>query len=326
MTKAIMVIFLFLTVLAVTAPIMQPAAYANENIRFGIITDIHHTNKADTAKRKYSCAYTKLQRFIYQMEAEQVDFIIELGDLVDTLECGKEATENLAEVEQVFTSFPGPVYHVTGNHEFDDLPRDLFLNSIKNSGIPQGQTYYSWNSNGVHFIVLDASYTIDPPHKPFDMARPEGPFRNWQDAYIPAAEIAWLENDLQENQLPVIIFTHQTLHNKDTEEHNIKNSSVIRKMLEEDGKVMAVFSGHYHKGDYAAINGIHYLVLKGNVEVHEPGTLAEGGHIIGCDPVTDNQFAVVEISRADNGGMTLSVQGYGHQPSYQFHCYPGGPR
>lgn len=325
MTKANMVIFLFLTALAVTAPIMQPAAYAKENIRFGIITDIHHTNKPDTAKRKYSCAYAKLHSFIQQMEAEQVDFIIELGDLVDSLERGKEATENLAEVEQVFASFHGPVYHVIGNHEFDDLPRDLFLNSIRNSGIPAGHTYYSWNSHGIHFIVLDASYTIDPPHRPFDMAGPKGPFWSWQDAYIPPAEITWLENDLQENQLPVIVFTHQTLHNADTEDHNIKNSSLIRKMLEEDGRVMAVFSGHYHKGDYAAINGIHYLVLKGNVEVHESGMVTEG-HMVGCDPVTDNQFAVIEISRADTDGITLSVRGYGHQPSYLFHSSPGGPR
>jgi alkaline phosphatase len=39
---------------------------------------------------------------------------------------------------------------------------------------------------------------------------------------------------------------------------------VVRGILEASGKVLAVFSGHYHDGGYQEINGIKYIVVQAN--------------------------------------------------------------
>ena len=143
--------------------------YAGTSAKFGIITDVHHTDKIDSTSRIYSAGMEKTSRFIREMIKEDAEFIIELGDIVDTLnkDKNKNPVLNLKEIEGIFKSYPGPSYHVLGNHEFDNLTREEFLNNIDNTGIEHGKTYYSFDSNGVHYVVLDADYTVAEPHRGF---------------------------------------------------------------------------------------------------------------------------------------------------------------
>lgn len=301
---------------AVMLPAASPAAEATSMVKAGIITDIHHTSKADSATRKYSASLDKLQVFMDTMAAEKPAFIIELGDMVDTLAEGTDPAQNLAEAEKIFTSFNGPAYHVLGNHEFDNLTRDVFLASITNTGIAKEQTYYSWDAGGVHFVVLDADYTPQAPHRPYDMNTPEDNFWTWKDTFVPPQEIEWLRQDLSKSNLPTVVFTHQNLDRVDDQDHNIKNASEVRKVLEEDGQVLAVISGHDHQGGYSNIKGIHYIVLHGNVGVNHYRTWAATSNTEGFDKKQDNQFALLEISKGEGKEYQLMLHGYGRQPSY----------
>ncbi len=301
---------------AVMLPAASPAAEATSMVKAGIITDIHHTSKADSATRKYSASLDKLQVFMDTMAAEKPAFIIELGDMVDTLAEGTDPAQNLAEAEKIFTSFKGLAYHVLGNHEFDNLTRDVFLASITNTGIAKEQTYYSWDAGGVHFVVLDADYTPQAPHRPYDMNTPEDNFWTWKDTFVPPQEIEWLRQDLSKSNLPTVVFTHQNLDRVDDQDHNIKNASEVRKVLEEDGQVLAVISGHDHQGGYSNIKGIHYIVLHGNVGVNDYRTWAATSNTEGFDKKQDNQFALLEISKGEGKEYQLMLHGYGRQPSY----------
>ena len=301
---------------AVMLPAASPAAEATSMVKAGIITDIHHTSKADSATRKYSASLDKLQVFMDTMAAEKPAFIIESGDMVDTLAEGTDPAQNLAEAEKIFTSFNGPAYHVLGNHEFDNLTRDVFLASITNTGIAKEQTYYSWDAGGVHFVVLDADYTPQAPHRPYDMNTPEDNFWTWKDTFVPPQEIEWLRQDLSKSNLPTVVFTHQNLDRVDDQDHNIKNASEVRKVLEEDGQVLAVISGHDHQGGYSNIKGIHYIVLHGNVGVNDYRTWAATSNTEGFDKKQDNQFALLEISKGEGKEYQLMLHGYGRQPSY----------
>ncbi len=282
----------------------------------GIITDMHHTTKEDTATRKYSAAQSKMTRFISAMEQAKPAFVVELGDFVDTLSEGTDPAENLKKIESLFTSYPGH-YHVLGNHEFDNLTRDFVLNSIHNTGIEKGKTYYSWDNGGVHFIVLDADYTPASPHRPYDMNTPDDSFWTWKDTCVPPHELEWLQKDLAHTNLPVVIFTHQTLDRIDDQDHNIKNASSVRQILEESGKVLAVFSGHDHAGGYANIKGIHYIVMNGNVGVSDYRPWDATSTKEGFDTTVDNQFALLEIFKESAGQYRIRLQGYGRQPSYE---------
>lgn len=300
---------------SLTLPTMSKANRTKTLVKAGIITDMHHTTKTDTPTRKYSASQSKMETFITTMKKEKPDFVIELGDFVDTLAKNTDPAENLAEIEKLFTSI-GPHYHVLGNHEFDNLTREFVLKSIDNTGIPQGQTWYSWDNNGVHFIVLDSDYTPTAPHRPYDMNTPEDTFWTWKDTFVPPQQLEWLKQDLSTTSLPTIVFTHQTLDRVDDQDHNIKNASVVRKIMEDSGLVLAVFSGHDHAGGYANIKGIHYVVMNGNVGVSDQRPWKDTSKNKGFDTDLDNQFAVLEISTESEKKYRIKLGGYGRQPSY----------
>jgi alkaline phosphatase len=68
--------------------------------------------------------------------------------------------------------------------------------------------------------------------------------------------------------------------------------------LEASGKVLAVFQGHHHSGDYKNITGIHYYTLK---------ALVEGS---GYD---NNAYAIAEILPDGN----ITITGYHKAQSKQ---------
>src|SRR5690606_5569409 len=76
---------------------------------------------------------------------------------------------------------------------------------LTNTGIPSGDTYYSFDSGGVHFIVLDAAFRSDGTAYAVSNY-------TWDDANLPAAEVGWLEVDLEATALPTVVLTHQLLN------------------------------------------------------------------------------------------------------------------
>lgn len=288
--------------------------------RFGVITDVHHTNRPDRTRRKYSSALDKMQSFVEVMNAAEADFVIELGDFVDALDAGQDPVSNLIEIEAAFSRFEGPIYHVLGNHEFDGIDRETFLHTITNTGLPPGFSYYSFDRRGIHYVVLDADYSVAEPHRPFDRQDPADPFWNWKDAWIPQEQLDWLVADLSNSNLPTVVFSHQVLHRNNDKEHTVKNADAVRAVLEQDGQVIAVFSGHDHRGEIAVRRGIHYFVLEGNVGLNLDWSVVSP--TLGLDPAEDSPFALVEIGeqRSENfNGMKsycLRIQGNAQQYSY----------
>ena len=109
--------------------------------------------------------------------------------------------------------------------------------------------YYSFDKGGLHFIVLDGN------------DKNPGDWNEYYYRYIGAEQKNWLENDLRNTNLPVIIFSHQSLDAK----YGVKNRIEIRKIIEdikfENGvkKVIACISGHHHDDYNKSINGINYV-------------------------------------------------------------------
>jgi len=259
-------------------------------VRFGIVTDIHHSRKnpPEGSNRYYGESLDKLKEFISVMNKEKVDFIIELGDLKDegTEPQEKETLGYLREVEKIFQEFNGPKYHVLGNHDMDSISKEQFLENISNSGFKKALPYYSFDINSFHFIVLDANYRFDGTdynHGNFD----------WKEAKIPQEQLTWLKNDLGKNKNPAIIFVHHQLDSSTMENKNHcpENADEVRKILEEGGNVIGVFQGHNHRGHFSRIENIFYYTLKSVVE----GTGTE-----------NNNFAIVNI----NEKLEVKFKGY----------------
>ncbi len=251
-------------------------------IRFGIITDCHYADVDAVGTRFYRESLDKLAECVARMNAERVDFLVELGDLKDQ---DKRPVESrtlryLQDVEAVLQRFPGPTYHVLGNHDMDSISKSQFLAQVENTGIDMGRSYYSFDARGLHCIVLDANYKTDGSdydHGNFD----------WTDANIPAQELDWLRQDLVASRSPVVVFIHQLLDG--TGSVYVKNGSQVRQILESSGKVLAVFQGHHHEGRYSRTEGIHYYTLKAVVEGH------------GQD---NSSYAIVEVRPGGNMVVT----------------------
>ncbi len=228
-------------------------------IRFGIVTDCHYAAREAQGSRYYAESLDKLAECVQCMNDMQADFLVELGDFKDqdSPPVEEKTLDYLRRVEDVFAGFKGSRFHVLGNHDVDSMSKAQFLAAIENTGVAADQAHYAFDIKGIHGVVLDANYRSDGT----DYDR--GHF-DWTDANIPPEQLAWLRGDLAMARRPVVVFVHQRLDGAG--DVFVKNAAEVRRVLEESGKVIAVFQGHHHDGGYACIQGIHYSTLKAMVE------------------------------------------------------------
>jgi len=294
-------------------------------VTFGLISDTHVCDKPDQAAaialnaspRFFTGGLAKIEAFSAAMNAADADFVAELGDFTDNpvtpgltfVQRQETAMGFMRAAEARLALFNGPRYHVFGNHDTDQASKADFLSIAKNTDIAPGASYYSFEKGGVHFIVLDSSFRADGASYsgiPGEL----GAGYTWDDANISANELKWLAADLQAAKAPVIILSHQQLNNQELidpaydPKHTVRNASVVRGILEASGKVLAVFSGHYHDGGYQEINGIKYIVLQANAAY-------------GNDVSYHNQYSTVKVFSEGNK-YTLALNGNGIQRSYAF--------
>lgn len=265
-------ILTFVTIFACSGPVKE------SKVRFGICSDVHLPTMHDSEYR--------ITTFIDSMKAANPDFIIELGDF------GIPRPE-YAPYFEIWNSFPGPKYHVIGNHEMDGgttMEEALAYRNMESS-------YYTFTQKGFLFIVLDGN-----DKKTADQIG----YRQ----YIGPKQQEWLKQQLAAATMPIVIFSHQGLSPLE----GVDNDEEMRAILEAHNKeaksnrVIACFNGHGHN-DYAReINGIWYIDIN---SMSYKWLGEEYAHIRYSDEVDRNfkwikytapykepLFAIVEISSA----------------------------
>lgn len=228
------------------------AAEPSEFLRVGLVTDLHYAEKAAVGTRHYRETLGKLEEAGQQFQREQATVLVELGDLIDAADSVDVEQRYLKTINDSFSTICKDRHYVLGNHCVDTLTKQEFL-----GGVEQKTSYYSFDRSGLHFVMLDSCFRSDG--KPYGRKN-----SRWTDANIPAAELEWLEADLNANKNPAIVFAHQRLDVSNN--HGVRNNAAVRNILEASGNVTAVFQGHSHKNDLNDINGIHYCTLVAMVE------------------------------------------------------------
>ena len=261
------------------------AAEPQHRVRIGLVTDLHYADKPPAGTRHYRETLTKFAEAAGEFQKAKPDFIVELGDLIDAADSAEAEKKYLATINREFAALPGDKHYVLGNHCVATLSKDEFL-----EGVAQSTPHYSFDAGGFHFVILDACYRSDGE------SYSRGNFK-WTDTSIPDEQIEWLKADLRDAAGKVVVFVHQRLDVKN--DHGVKNADQVRKVLEESGKVLAVFQGHSHKNDLKDIGGIHYCTLVAMVE----GSGAE-----------NNGFSLMEIL----DGGTIRLTGFRKQSSYNW--------
>lgn len=208
-----------------------------DKVRIGMCTDVHLSTMHDSEHR--------ITTFINSMKKEKPDFIIELGDFATP-------DPKYAPYFSIWNSFPGEKYHVIGNHEMDGgYTREKTMAYLQ-----MKSSYYSFDKNGFHFIVLDGNDKKSPDAKGYKQ-------------FIAPTQVNWLKDDLAHTIHPVVIFSHQglTLYTSEDETYGVENWKEIQEILVKHNqthsgkKVVACFNGHTHYDDAIQIDGIWYITI-----------------------------------------------------------------
>jgi len=225
---------------------------ARPSARVGLVTDVHHADKAATKTRFYRESMAKLEEAVDRMDRESLDAAVELGDFIDQAASVEQEIEWLRAIESCFAKLSMPRHYVLGNHCVGTLTKREFAACTAGTG-----GHDRFECGGVAFLVLDTCYRVDGA--PYE----RGNF-DWRDSSLPAVELAWLEAELRQAPDAVIVLTHHRLDRGG--DHAVRNAAEVRVALEQSKKVTAVFQGHSHTNDYQQISGIHYTTLAAMVE------------------------------------------------------------
>ncbi|GHT46587.1 alkaline phosphatase [Planctomycetales bacterium] len=224
-------------------------------LKIGLFTDIHYDEKEHHGNRYFRESPAKLAAAAEDFEKHQIDFLVELGDLIDSSESPEADKKYLQTINDSLKRISKRRYYVIGNHCVATLTKDEFL-----SEIGQEKSYFSFDSHGYHFVVLDACFGQD------GIPYGRGSNKDWKDTKIPDAELDWLKSDLAETHLPGVVFLHHRLDMENDEAHTVKNADKVRAVLEKSKKVRLVLQGHDHRGGYKEIEGISYCTLSAVIE------------------------------------------------------------
>ena len=303
---------------SVSATARKPAGPVR--LRFGLNADPHLLGRRTAGNE------ANFLDFVKAMKSWRPDFAIDLGDFGCQIAEGTTTQamhdgqlSALKHHVKVFSQVPCPRYHVIGNHDVGWIrggeekitAKDLIGRGHPGEDITKPEfleatgtvhRYYSFDTNGIHVIVLDANNAPDKeaPKKGHDGV--EGGY------YVDAVQQRWLRKTLADNRAkPKLVFCHEELHHTPVEGSGeggdrpfpavgkegsyVDNGWQIRDLFAVDGKVMACFFGHKHRSRWTVYAGTHYITMA----------------------ATHWQASFARVTVADQ----LLIEGVGGQKSYQ---------
>ena len=169
----------------------------------------------------------------------QPDFIVFTGDLTHTTEDGDERRRRLAEFKKVAAQLKNPnVRFMAGEHDAS-LDKGAAWKEFF------GETYYTFDHKGVHFIALDN--VSDPA------------------ARLGEAQLAWLKADLAKlpKTAPIVILTHRPLFDLAPQWDWATRDGADAMALLMPYRNVVVFYGHIHQEHHHTTEHIAHHAAKG---------------------------------------------------------------
>ena len=271
-------------------------------IRFGLIADIQYCDCDENINRYYRNSLPKLEACVDDLNRREVDFTVNLGDLVD-----RDTYGNLEAVFERFAKLNSNVYNTTGNHDYGGMT----VNAALYDALSMPSEYYSFTKKKWRFIMLNtnevatyANIQNTPKQAEYEAmiqqiqesGRKNGASYN---GGISRKQLVWLEDELKsatKKKENVLVFSHHPIFAPDAEGLTALNDQEIFKVLTAYPCVRAVISGHHHAGDFGSTKGIPFLTTEGMVETEN-----------------ENAYGVVDIYKD-----RIIVAGSGRTKSYVF--------
>ncbi|MFW6128656.1 MAG: metallophosphoesterase family protein [Candidatus Aminicenantaceae bacterium] len=229
---------------------------STKEFSFAFLTDIHLQPERQ--------AFQGYKKAIQAVNMINPDFVITGGDLImDALGKSYERADSLYNLYiEANKEFNMPVYNTIGNHDVFGLYNISSINPSHPEYYKKmykerlGKTYYSFDYNGWHFMVLDS------------IGRTVGrEYIGW----VEAEQMDWIEEDLQkvEQKTPIVISTHiplisvVTQINRGSTYKNPDNWVIVNSKevldLYEGYNLKLVLQGHLHVLEEIRINNITFI-------------------------------------------------------------------
>ncbi|MFD2658246.1 metallophosphoesterase [Gracilibacillus thailandensis] len=239
-------------------------------VEFGVVPDAQYCDCEINDTRYYRNSVSKLIDASQVLNQENVDFTVQLGDLID------RDLQSFSTILPIFNMIEGPKYHVLGNHDFAVKTDEVIdILGMENQ-------YYDFKYKNWRFVVLDTndlSFYANPEDSEkyeeaeamYNQLVENGAIQaQTYNGGISAEQLAWLQDVLDKaakRNEKVVVFGHMPVYPEN--HHNVWNAEEVTEVLEANGNVVAYFNGHNHAGNYGLQNGTHYVNLEGMVETKD---------------------------------------------------------
>ena len=248
---------------------MENNLHKNSLISFGIIADLQYQDSPPTINRYYRQSPGKLKYAIEEFNRHNLNFVINLGDLID------QNWESYAGILPLFDKSKALIYHVLGNHDYE--VEEHYKPEVHKK--LDTRKYYDFSIRNWRFIVLDGNdistfanlkdsvkYRI-AENLLKEMEEEQKVNANFWNGGIGEEQLNWLnqilEDSAQKHQ-STIIFCHFPLYPE--HRHNLLNDLELLKVIEKFDNVKAWINGHNHDGNYGLYQNIHFVNVKGMVK------------------------------------------------------------
>ena len=169
---------------------------------------------------------------------QRPDLVLFTGDLTHDTEDRAVHSQRMKQFQEITKRMNVPlVKYVPGEHDAGidsgELYREFF-----------GETYYSFDHRGVHFVALD------------NVTRPK--------PEVGAEQIAWLKKDLARfsKSAPIVVFTHRPLFDLRPDwEWFTSDGDDVMNVLSPYSNVTVLY-GHIHRDDEHEVGGVHHYAAR----------------------------------------------------------------
>ncbi len=244
---------------------------------FGVIADVQYADYEPAGTRFYRASLKKLREAMNSFNEDSVDFVLNLGDIIDKDYASYKPVLNIIDSAGLKT------HHVTGNHDYSvesRLKKRLPLEQ------PAKEGYYSFRHKGFRFIILNgneiSTYSttsksiIGEAEKMILSLRDSSEINGMEwNGGMSHKQIDWLDKQLNESSAEnekAFIVCHFPLVPENA--HNLLNYKKVLATLEKHHNVIAWINGHNHAGNYGNFNLTHFVTFKGMVETEDQNSYA----------------------------------------------------
>ena len=238
--------------------------------RFGVVADPQYAPVPPRGTRFYANSLWKLSEAVAAFNGQDLAFVTTLGDIID------RHWQSYDHVLPVYDRLRHPHFFILGNHDFE-VGADYLSSVLRVTGLKRA--YYDFKGGGHRFLVIDGN-DVSLFANPRDSAKHKlatETLAGLQARKAPNAQVwnggpseeqfAWIKatmDDAERAGEKIFILGHYPVYPDN--EHNMWGSERFVDLVSGYRNFVAYLNGHNHAGNYGAVNGKHFVNLRGMVE------------------------------------------------------------